>query len=137
MDDNNLGLILTIAVAIVIPIVLILTNKVVAVRQERITSERENAARELEVKIRMSSGLGVVADFNDLARVYCELGRLEEAEKCMQKAVAITENELGLLDPTLAPSLENYATVLDKMNRTVEAEKYRKRAKDLSARRRQ
>lgn len=132
---ENSGPIFAIGAAIIIPIILLLTNKVVKVRNERITSERENAARELEIKIRMASGIGVVNDFNELARVYCELGRFADAEKCMQKAVSITENELGQMDPTLAPILDNYASVLDKMNRTVEADKYRKRARELASKR--
>ncbi|MDZ4835783.1 MAG: tetratricopeptide repeat protein [Candidatus Melainabacteria bacterium] len=133
---ENAGPIIAIAAAIIIPIILLLTKKAVGVRHQRVTDERQAEARELEIKVRMASGLGVVNDFNDLARVYVELGRLEDAENAMRKAVSITESELGQMDPTLVPVLENYANVLDKMNRGVEANKVRQRARDLASKRR-
>jgi tetratricopeptide (TPR) repeat protein len=132
---DNLGAIFAIGAVIVIPIVLIVMNRAVSVKQERVTNEREREARELEIKIRMSSGLDVVNDFNELARVYLELDRAADAEQCMQKAVGITESELGRMDPALIPILENYANVLEKMNRRVEAEKIRKRASEIPPRR--
>ncbi len=132
---DNLGAIAAIGAAIVIPIILIVMNRAVSVKQERVINEREREARELEIKIRMSSGLDVVNDFNELARVYLELDRAADAEQCMQKAVGITESELGRMDPALIPILENYANVLEKMNRRVEAEKIRKRAGEIPPRR--
>lgn len=104
--------------------------------QRKVTKAREDEARQIEIKIRMASGLNVVNDFNDLAGVYISLDRFYDAEGCMRKALAITENELGQSDPTLIPILENYAKLLDLMNRSIEADKLRKRAEELSSRRR-
>lgn len=132
---DNLGAIVAIGAAIVIPIILLLTKKVVDVQHERQNEALNREARELEIKLRMSSGLSVVNDFNELARVYIALNRLADAEKCMQKALSITENELGQSDPSLVPILENYANILDQMNRKVEATKIRKRAKDVESKR--
>lgn len=133
MDDST-GLFMCIGLAIIVVIAVVV--RVQAHTKQKITRAREQEARDLEVKIRMSTGLEVINDFNELALVYCQLNRLNDAELCMRKALSIAEKELGQLDPTLLPILENYASVLTKMNRTAEAEDMRRRAHDLLARQR-
>jgi len=132
MDDNTLTIGIMLAVIVTVGIV---AKTLLGVRETKIVQEREREARELELKIRMSSGLDVITEFNELARVYVLLNRLSDAENCMRKALAITENELGQMDPTLVPILQNYADVLDKMNRTVESERMRKRAREIPSKR--
>ncbi len=130
--DNGLTIGIVVAVIAVIGIAL---KTVLNIQHNKVIKQREDQVRELEIKVRMSSGLDVVTDFNDLARAYILLNRLNDAEGCMRKAVAIIESELGQRDPTLVPILDNYASVLDKMNRTVEAERMRKRAREIPSRR--
>lgn len=128
---------LTVGTTIALIVSVIIVIKTISVRtQRKITKARLDEAREIEIRIRMASGLDVINEFNELARVYISLDRLYDAEECMRKALSITENELGQSDPTVVPILENYAKLLDLMNRTVEADKFRKRAEDVSSRHR-
>ncbi len=131
----DFGLTVGTAIAVIVSVIVVVKTIMVGT-QRKVTKAKENEARQLEIKIRMASGLDVINDFNELAHVYITLDRLYDAEGCMRKALSITENELGQLDPTLIPILENYAKLLDLMNRKVEADKLRKRAEELSSRKR-
>lgn len=127
---NEISIAIGIVLAIVISAAIVIRQKVYG-PEGSATKARLKEVRDLEIKVRMTRGLDVINEFNDLARAYIALGRLNDAEGCMRKALSIAENELGQKDPTLIPLLENYASVLEKMNRSVEAEAMHKRADSL------
>lgn len=100
----------------------------------KLAREREARARELEISIRMGTGLDVIRDFNELAQVYLEMNRKHDAESCLQKALALAESQYGINDPILLPILENQTKVLSSMKRDLEAGNIKKRIKEIKAR---
>ncbi len=70
---------------------------------------------------------------NNLALLYYAQGQYSQAEPLYQRALAIREKTLGPEHPKLATSLENYAALLRKLDRTAEAESMEVRAKAIRA----
>jgi len=70
----------------------------------------------------------LAGSLHNLARLYHDQGKYEEAEPLYQRALAIVEKTLGV-HPNVALCLENYAGLLEKMKREDEAAKLRERAK--------
>jgi hypothetical protein len=68
-----------------------------------------------------------------LARFYADQSKYEQAEPLHQRALAIRERVLGPEHPDVALLLENYATLLHRMNRTEEAVKLEERAQTIRA----
>ena len=73
--------------------------------------------------------------FNDLALFYEAQGREGPAEEFYRKALAWTQSTYGRSSRRLAPTLENYASLLRRLGRTAEAEPLEARARVLTARR--
>jgi tetratricopeptide (TPR) repeat protein len=71
---------------------------------------------------------------SNLARLYNAQGRYGEAEPLYKNSLAIRENSLGPDAAAVAGSLEDYATLLRKTNRAVEAEELEKRARAIRSR---
>ena len=88
--------------------------------------------RELEVKIRMNRGPELVEDLRSLAQLYIRLGRRWDAEQALRRAMLISETELGRLNPTVIPVLEDYARLLSQMNRKREATALQKQIEEIS-----
>ena len=77
----------------------------------------------------------LAASLNNLAAVYRAQGKYAQAEPLYQRALGIYETALGPEHPHVADTLENYADLLRKMERDVEAEEMEKRAKAIRAKR--
>ena len=65
-----------------------------------------------------------------------EHGRYTEAEPFYERALAIREKALGPEHPDVATTLENYASLLRKMDRSQEAEPLESRARAIRAKKR-
>ena len=70
----------------------------------------------------------VSRDLNNLALLYDNLGRLDEAEALYRRALAIAEKSLGPDHPDIANRLINLGSLLRDMNRRSEAEPLLRRA---------
>ena len=70
---------------------------------------------------------------NNLARLYHQQGKYNEAEPLYKRSLAIVEKALGPAHPHLATSLENYAMLLRKTNREVEATRMEAHAEAIRA----
>jgi len=70
---------------------------------------------------------------NNLARLYHQQGKYNEAEPLYKRSLAIVEKALGPAHPHLATSLENYAMLLRKTNREVEAARMEVHAEAIRA----
>jgi tetratricopeptide (TPR) repeat protein len=68
---------------------------------------------------------------NNLALLYQAQGKYSEAEPLFKRALAIKEKALGPEHLSVATTLENYAALLRKTNREVEAIKLEARAKAI------
>ncbi len=73
---------------------------------------------------------------NNLAGLYRGQERYEEAEPFYQRALAIFEKVLGPDHPRIARTLEDYAGILQSMNRPSEATALKARAKTIRAKHR-
>jgi hypothetical protein len=88
-------------------------------------------ARELEITVRMKSGLDVLDDMLKIAKVYSSLHYYEDAERYCRQAVQVTEEALGPESETLLPILHEQAKALTGLRRKVEADKVKERAKQI------
>ena len=75
----------------------------------------------------------MATSLNNLALAYSFQGKYAEAEPLFTRALNIWERAFGPDHPTLAQGLENYAALLRKTNRPVEAAKMEARAKTIRA----
>ena len=75
----------------------------------------------------------VATSLINLALLYQDQGEYTEAEPLYQRALATRENRLGPEHLSVAPVLENYATLLSKTNREAEAERMETRAQAIRA----
>lgn len=96
-----------------------------------ITRKRQEEIRKLEVRVRTSGNEEVIDDMLALARGYSQVGKLNEAERTLRQALALTEQEFGKTDGALVPVLETYSQVLAKMNRSAESKKMKERMKSI------
>ena len=71
----------------------------------------------------------VATSLNNLAGLYYTQGKYAEAKLLYKRSLAIFEKVLGPKHPNTMTVKENYAVVLRKLNRTVEAEKLDAQAK--------
>src|SRR5260370_324592 len=69
-------------------------------------------------------------------RYLYERGQYTEAEPLYERALAIREKALGPEHPDVATTLENYASLLRKMDRSQEAEPLESRARAIRAKKR-
>jgi tetratricopeptide (TPR) repeat protein len=72
---------------------------------------------------------------NNQALLYFSIGKYTEAELLYQRTLHIWEKSLGPDHPDIATCLENYATLLKKMNREPEAQPMEVRAASIKAKR--
>ncbi len=77
----------------------------------------------------------VATGLNNLASLYRDQGRYDEAEPLHQRALAIFEKALGPDHPDVATTLENYAALLQEVGRDAEAEEMEARAEAIRANR--
>jgi len=70
-----------------------------------------------------------------LAFIYSRKGEYEQSEKFYVRTLKIYEKALPPDHPYIAGALENYASLLRKMNRTTEAEPLEERARVIRAKR--
>ncbi len=70
---------------------------------------------------------------NNLAALYDSQGKYAEAEPLYRRALAIREKALGPEHPSVATALENYAGLLRKTNREVEAARLEASAQAIRA----
>ncbi|MBZ0187755.1 MAG: tetratricopeptide repeat protein [Candidatus Obscuribacterales bacterium] len=92
-----------------------------------------NQVASLEVKIKMGGGLEIIDSFIDLACAYSALGRHNDAESTMRKALSLAENEYGKKNPDIIPILKSYSKILSNMNRKIEAQTMLKRASKIAS----
>jgi len=71
---------------------------------------------------------------NELAAVYWSQGRLAEAEPLFQRSLRIFGQVLGEMHPNVATVLENYADLLQRLERNDEAEALEARAATIRER---
>lgn len=71
----------------------------------------------------------LATSLSKLALVYSAQGKYKESELLHQNALEMMEKARGRMDPELAPILENYAVLLRKTHRSLEAEKLERRAR--------
>ena len=71
---------------------------------------------------------------NNLAVLYSNQGKYNDAEPLYKRSLAIDEKALGPEHPKVATCLKNYAVLLRKMGRGAEAEPLEARAKAIRAR---
>ena len=75
----------------------------------------------------------LATSLNNLAGLYHQQGKYNEAEPLYKRSLAIVEKALGPEHPQVATSLENYADLLRKTDRNEEAEKLEERARAIRA----
>ena len=88
--------------------------------------------RELEVQIRMSSGMAVVEQLRAVSHLYLAAGDIWNADKYLEKAVRSAESQLGVGNPELVPLLEEHLKLMKKMRRKKEATKLKARIQSIS-----
>ncbi|MCA9803944.1 MAG: tetratricopeptide repeat protein [Cyanobacteria bacterium HKST-UBA02] len=124
MDLNTLGITVCFTLVLTVLVYSLIVRPVVKRR-------KEEGLRELELRVKMGGGLEMISIFLELADAYSGLGRHNEAESTMRKALTLAENEFGKKNPGLIPILKQYAGILAGMNRQVEAENLLKRAREI------
>lgn len=124
MDLNTLGITFCLALVLMVLIYSLIVRPVVKRR-------KEEGLRELELRVKMGGGLEMISVFLELADAYSGLGRHNQAESTMRKALTLAENEFGKKNRGLIPILEQYAGILAAMNRQVEADSMLKRAREI------
>ncbi len=85
-------------------------------------------ARELEVKIKLSAGPGVLDDLRELAGMYAKAHQYEQSMQYCLQAIQVAENHFGKNSEELVPILKLYSRVLKRLNRHAEAANAKKRA---------
>ncbi len=73
----------------------------------------------------------IASSVNNLALLYYTIGRFDDAEPLYRRLLRILEEHKGKEDREVAVCLENYAALLRKLNRNVEGDKLRARAKAI------
>jgi hypothetical protein len=73
----------------------------------------------------------VAKTLHDVALRFAKEGKYAEAERIYQQCLQIREKDCGPNDPDLCQTLENYAKLLRKTNREVEASELDIRAKAI------
>ena len=73
----------------------------------------------------------MASDLNNLAGLYRDQSKYDQAEPLYKRALAIREKVLDANHPDLAISLEEYAAMLKAAKRDAEAEPLLKRAKEI------
>ncbi|MBK9145457.1 MAG: tetratricopeptide repeat protein [Candidatus Melainabacteria bacterium] len=124
MDPNTLGITVCLALVLMVLVYSLIVTPVVRRRKEA-------DLKELELRVKMGGGLEMISVFLELADAYSGLGRFNEAESTMRKALTLAENEFGKKNPGLIPILKQYAGILAGMNRRVEADNMLRRAGEI------
>jgi tetratricopeptide (TPR) repeat protein len=75
----------------------------------------------------------VAATLSRLARIYAAEGKYASAETFLRRSLAIVEQSRGSSSPELLMDLENYASLLRKMDRNPEATEIAARAEAIRA----
>jgi hypothetical protein len=86
---------------------------------------------ELEVATRMGSPEDILVALRESGKLYMRLGKRWEAETMMRRAVQMSKQQYGEMNVGLIPILEDFARVMDHMNRKKEAEQLRKEAQRI------
>jgi tetratricopeptide (TPR) repeat protein len=111
-----------------------MTTAAKAYQQGRYTdAERSFQATVKEAEAFGPQDLRLATSLNNLAALYHQQGKYDEAEPLYKRSLAIVEKSLGPEHPHMATSLENYAMLLRKTNREVEAARIEARAKAIRA----
>jgi tetratricopeptide (TPR) repeat protein len=89
----------------------------------------------IDEKILGQEHLTVANILTDLGELYYKEGKYSKAESCYQQALMIYEKVFGAEypHPRLARTLHNYAVLLKRTKRTVEASELEERAKTMQA----
>lgn len=124
MDPNTLGITVCLALVLMVLVYSLIVTPVVRRRKEA-------DLKELELRVKMGGGLEMISVFLELADAYSGLGKFNEAESTMRKALTLAENEFGKKNPGLIPILKQYAGILAGMNRRVEADNMLRRAGEI------
>lgn len=69
----------------------------------------------------------LATSISNLALLYTSQGKYKQAEPLHRQSLAIVEKARGTMDPEVVPILENYAALLRKTNRPLDAEKLERR----------
>ncbi len=77
----------------------------------------------------------MATSLNNLAILYCEMGRYAEAEPLYRRSLEITEKQLGRDHPDVAGSLNNLAILYREMGRYAEAEPLYRRSLEITEKR--
>ena len=83
---------------------------------------------ELEVSTRMGKPEAIIEALRESAALYRKLGKRWEAETVLNRALLISRQNFGEINPTIIPVLTDFAKLMDSMHRGKEAEKFRKDA---------
>lgn len=124
MDPHTLGITVCLALVLMVLVYSLIVTPVVRRRKEA-------DLKELELRVKMGGGLEMISVFLELADAYSGLGRFNEAESTMRKALTLAENEFGKKNPGLIPILKQYAGILAGMDRRVEADNMLRRAGEI------
>jgi len=90
-------------------------------------------ALEIEEQLPEKNDFVVTAMLTDLAYIYCQERKYEAALPLYQRVLAIHKAKWGPDDPKLASTLDQYAEVLEKLNRPDEAAALRARSSRLTS----
>lgn len=83
---------------------------------------------ELEVSTRMGRPEDIIEALRESAGLYRKLGKRWEAETVLNRALLVSRQNFGEINPTIIPVLTEFAKLMDSMHRVKEAEKFRKDA---------
>lgn len=89
---------------------------------------------ELEVASRMGKSEDIIEALRESSIIYLKLGKRNEAETVLRRAMLISKQEYGEMNKGMAPIMEDFARVMDSMHRKKEAEQMRKNAQKIRQR---
>lgn len=94
---------------------------------------KRSTGRHREAKPTGSGGLRLVQSLLILANVHRDTGSARLSEALYQQALGLTERAAGQGHPAMAEVFENYAALLRKTHRPLQAEEMRRRAGAIRA----
>lgn len=83
---------------------------------------------ELEVASRMGPPEEIIEALRESAKLYRKLGKRWEAETVLRRALLISRQNFGEINPSVIPVLNDFANLMDSMQRAKEAQQFRKDA---------
>ncbi|MBZ0189303.1 MAG: tetratricopeptide repeat protein, partial [Candidatus Obscuribacterales bacterium] len=103
--------------------------------QGKYSMAEDNYQRSLDIKLSLygEDHLETAVNYHNLAMLYSAQRQYPRAEILYKRTLEVRENEYGKLHPELVPVLENYALMLKKANRPLEATSIETRLRNIKA----